>query len=86
MAHNEKLEQRINDYLIVRVGVEAYADCLKKPYVVAMDITGKPMKGWIMVESLGFKVRSDLAHWLNAGLDFAATLPAKPAKVKNPKK
>jgi hypothetical protein len=38
------------DYLILRLGEEEAAIALRKPGVRAFDITGRPMKGWVMVE------------------------------------
>jgi hypothetical protein len=39
--------------LILRLGKEAAAEALKKPFVSEFDITGRPMKGWVMVEKDG---------------------------------
>jgi len=45
----------LNKDLIVRVGVERYEDSLKLPNTKVFDITGKPMKGWVMVSAEGHK-------------------------------
>ena len=37
--------------LIVRIGVDKYAEMLKMPHAREFDLTGRPMKGWIMVLS-----------------------------------
>jgi len=63
--------------LMVRVGPEAYAASLKRPHAREMDFTGRPMKGYVFVDPPGFEADADLAHWVNAGLSFVATLPAK---------
>ena len=63
--------------LMVRVGLEAYAASLKRPHVREMDFTGRPMKGYVFVDPPGFEADADLAYWVNAGLSFVATLPAK---------
>lgn len=41
------------DSLIVRLGLDAYEYALQEPHVREFDITGKPMKGWLMVEPEG---------------------------------
>ena len=41
------------------------------------DITGRPMKGWAMVEQKGFKSDEELETWLNKAKVFAETLPKK---------
>ena len=38
------------DDLIVRVHPDRHASLLKKPHVRPFDMTGRPMKGWLVVE------------------------------------
>jgi hypothetical protein len=47
------------------------------PSVRPFDITGKPMKGWVMVESQGFETDDALKEWLDQARQFAAALPSK---------
>jgi TfoX/Sxy family transcriptional regulator of competence genes len=63
--------------LMVRVGPAAHAASLERPHARPMDFTGKPMKGYVFVDPPGFEADADLARWVNAGLSFVATLPAK---------
>ena len=63
--------------LIVRVGPEKHTDLLKRPHVKPFDLTGKPMKGWLVVEAQGCKTTAQLSAWIKEGLDFALTLPPK---------
>jgi TfoX/Sxy family transcriptional regulator of competence genes len=65
------------DNLIVRVDPEKHVDLLKKPHVKPFDLTGKPMKGWLLVEADGVKTEKQLGAWVKDGVEFAATLPAK---------
>ena len=67
----------LDDYLIVRTGLEIYEDCLKKDFVSVFDLTGRTMKGWITVEAEGIEEDSDLKNWIGKGLTFARTLPVK---------
>ena len=39
--------------LIARLGPEQAEAALKEPNVVDFDITGRPMKGWVLVEAEG---------------------------------
>jgi len=64
------------DLLILRLGDEAAARALKKPFVSEFDITGRPMKGWVMVEKGGFE-GGRLSSWLETARSFVQTLPAK---------
>jgi len=43
------------DYLILRLGEKQAEDALESPHVRPFDITGKPMKGWVMMSKGGFK-------------------------------
>ena len=65
------------DWLIVRVGPERYAELIGTKNVRDFDMTGRPMKGWIVVEQEGYAEDSDLSDWIRLGIDFAATLPPK---------
>jgi TfoX/Sxy family transcriptional regulator of competence genes len=65
------------DRLIVRVGPEKHASLLKKPYAKPFDITGRPMKGWLLIEPEGCQTGEQLSAWVKYGVAFASTLPAK---------
>jgi hypothetical protein len=66
------------DWLIARVGVEAAGALLRESHVKPMDITGKPMKGWVMVGPDGLSSDGDLLRYTEAAVAFVATLPQKP--------
>ena len=66
-----------NDSLIARLGIEQVIIALKEPDVRAMDLTGRPMKGWIVVEPDGIDSDRRLTHWIDLSTTFARTLPAK---------
>jgi len=63
--------------LIVRVGPEAYEAALAEPHTREFDITGRPMRGWIMVLPAGLEKESELKRWVIKGINFARTLPRK---------
>jgi TfoX/Sxy family transcriptional regulator of competence genes len=63
--------------MIVRIDPEKQDKLLKKPGAKIFDLTGKPMKGWLMVEPEGCKTKKQLSAWVKEGLEFALTLPAK---------
>ncbi len=50
---------------------------LSLPFVRPFDITGRPMKGWIMIEDKGFKTDKELEALLNQARAFVKTLPSK---------
>jgi len=67
----------LNDDLIVRVGPEKYEELLKLPETRVFDITGRSMKGWVMVAPQGYRTEKDLSAWVERGAAFAQSLPPK---------
>jgi TfoX/Sxy family transcriptional regulator of competence genes len=62
---------------IVRVDPERHVALLKKSHVRPFDMTGRPMKGWLVVEADGIKTKQQLSTWIKESIEFASTLPAK---------
>ncbi len=67
----------LNKDLIIRVGPEKYEDSLKLPHTRKFDITGRPMKGWVMVSYEGHESDEDLFEWVQRGINFTFSLPPK---------
>ena len=66
-----------SDRLMVRVGAEKYDEALGQKHAQLMDFTGRPMKGMVFVEPAGLASTKDLKGWVQCGVDFALSLPAK---------
>ncbi len=64
-------------FLILRLGQEQAAAAMEGPSVKAFDITGRPMKGWVMVAEDGFADDQTLRDWLESAKAFVGTLPHK---------
>jgi TfoX/Sxy family transcriptional regulator of competence genes len=65
------------DALIARVGPQAYESARREPGAREFDITGRPMRGWVMVEAAAIEDEADLHAWLERCLRFVRTLPKK---------
>ncbi len=65
------------DDLIVRVGPERYEEALARAHTRPFDMTGRPMKGWVMVSADGYESADALKSWVQQGVQFALTLPPK---------
>ena len=63
--------------MIVRVDPAKHSALLKKPHARPFDITGRPMKGWLVIDPDGYKSTKQLSAWVKEGVQFALTLPAK---------
>jgi len=65
------------DDLIVRVGPERYEEAVIRPHTKDFDMTGRPMKGWVVVTPPGYENDEDLESWVGEGVNFALSLPPK---------
>ena len=63
--------------LIVRVAAEAADAALEEPGTRPFDLTGRPMKGWLLVDADGHAEDDDLRRWIDRGLAYANSLPPK---------
>ena len=63
--------------LIVRLDPDRTARAMLEPHVSAFDPTGRPMKGWILVQPEGVATKGALAKWVGAGVQYAASLTSK---------
>jgi TfoX/Sxy family transcriptional regulator of competence genes len=63
--------------LIVRLNPEQAEAALGEPHTRIFDLSGRPMKGWILVELDGLVDEPALANWLRLGTRHAASLPKK---------
>ena len=63
--------------LIVRLDPDQAAAALKLPDVREFDVTGRPMKGWIMVDPDGLETDAQLRRWVDQAREFVVTLPKK---------
>lgn len=65
------------DSLIVRLGPGRAKEALGMPDVKEFDITGRPMKGWVVVEPEGIDTDRQLVTWIEKAIEFVDTLPEK---------
>ena len=65
------------DSLCVRLGPDNYDDALLEPHVGKFDITGKAMKGWVVVSLDGVQNDVQLKGWIQWAVKFVGKLPDK---------
>ncbi len=65
------------NYLILRLGTDLARRALSKKHTKSFDITGRPMKGWIMVADKGLKNENNLRQWLDMAINFVSHMPTK---------
>ena len=76
ILHGNMMAGVYKDYLILRLGEQAAAAALEEPLVRPFDITGRPMRGWVMVEPPGAEGDA-LERWLALAQAYAESLPPK---------
>jgi len=67
----------LGEELIVRLGDEEGEKAVAEDGVRPFDFTGKPMKGIVYVSAERTSEDPGLGEWVDAGADYAASLPPK---------
>jgi hypothetical protein len=62
---------------MVRVGPDHTDAALARPGARIFDMTGRPMRGWIVVDGAALAEDEVFGAWVDEGHDFAAGLPHK---------
>ncbi|MBX3401029.1 MAG: TfoX/Sxy family protein [Gemmataceae bacterium] len=63
--------------LIARLGPVDGEEALLEPHVRQFDITGKPMRNWVVVEPEGVEDDDQLKEWIDRAIKFVGKLPKK---------
>jgi len=80
LLHGNMVCGVIGEELIARVGPEAAERLLSESGVRVFDMTGRPMRGWVMVEARLLETGPELAAWIDRALDFTRSMPPKARK------
>ena len=68
----------MGDELMVRVGADGAAELIaSEDGARAMDMKGRPMRGWVLVGAAAVPDDAELNRWVARGVEFAAALPPK---------
>ena len=60
----------IKDDLMARIDPEQYEDALQRKGCREMDFTGRPMRGFVMIDPEGYDMEEDLDYWLEKALEY----------------
>jgi TfoX/Sxy family transcriptional regulator of competence genes len=63
--------------ILVRVDPAESDELVEKTPAEAMVMRGRAMGGWLRVESADVEAADELAAWVDRGVSFARSLPAK---------
>jgi hypothetical protein len=67
----------LGENLMVRLEHEDIAGALLEPHVSPVKFTGRPASEFVAVDAAGIDAEADLARWVDAGADHAASRPPK---------
>ena len=77
LLHGNMLVGVWKDSLIVRLGQDNFDEALLEPHVKEFNITGRPMKGWVLVEPEGVEDDEPLKDWIQRAAKFVGKLAGK---------
>jgi len=63
--------------LMVRVDALESAELIATTDAYPMEMRGRPMEGWVRVDSEHLSSKGELAPWVERGTTYARSLPAK---------
>jgi len=63
--------------LIAQVGDKQIDDALLGPHVSRFDITGRAIKGWVLVAPEGVEDDEKVKDWIERAVKFVGKLPGK---------
>ncbi len=72
----------IKDEMMCRIAPEEQEGALERNGCRVMDFTGRPMKGYVMVDDSGMKTKKEFDHWINLCLDFNRVAKSSKRKKK----
>ena len=77
LLHGNMLVGVWKDALVARLGPEEGEEALREPHVKEFDVTGRAMKGWVLVGPEGVPDDEQVIAWIERATQFVRTLPAK---------
>ena len=60
----------VKDEMMCRIDPEQQEVALEKTGCRIMDFTGRPMRGYVMVDDTGMKTKKEFDYWIKLCLDF----------------
>jgi TfoX N-terminal domain len=70
---------------MVRVGPDAVERALALPHARPMEFAGRRLSGFVYVDPAGYRTDAALAKWVQRGIAFVSTLPAKQPAARRPR-
>jgi hypothetical protein len=77
LLHGKMFAGVSGDSLMARVGPADYEQALGTAHARKMDITSRPMRGYVFVSQNGLGSNEELQSWLQRCASFVSSLPEK---------
>lgn len=58
------------DELMCRIDPAWQEEALEKTGCRIMDFTGKPMKGWVLIDDSGMRNAAEMKYWIDLAVEF----------------
>ena len=72
----------IKDEMMCRIDPEFHESAVEKHGCRTMDFTGRPMKGYVLVDETGMKSEKDFEYWINLCLQYNSKAKSSKKKKK----
>jgi TfoX/Sxy family transcriptional regulator of competence genes len=83
MYNNKMCLGIIKDEMMCRIDPNLHEDAVEKTGCRTMDFTGRPMKGYVLVDETGMRSEKDFEYWISLCLEFNSKARASKKKKKN---
>ena len=70
MLNDKMCVGEFKDELMCRVDPALYEEPLEQTGCHEMNFTGKPMKGWALIDDSGMKTVADLNYWIGLSVNY----------------
>jgi len=73
----------IGDEMMCRIDPDFHETAVEKTGCRTMDFTGRPMKGYVIVDETGMKSKKDFDYWINLCLEYNSKAKSSKKKAKS---
>jgi TfoX/Sxy family transcriptional regulator of competence genes len=70
MVNNKMCVGVEKERIMLRIDPEKYDEVIEKEGCTPMDFTGKPMKGFVFVDTDILRTKKQLQYWINLALEY----------------
>jgi TfoX/Sxy family transcriptional regulator of competence genes len=75
----------VGNDLMLRISHEDFDAALSEDHIRPMDFTGRPMRGFLYLSREGWENQKIRKRWVDGGIAYAASLPAKKPRKARPR-